>query len=74
MIFKLIKPLVFCLSIYFLQGCASHHRIKAPVTPIVRPVNVTNHCVCGEELDKVIDNWIDLGEAFKKCLTTGDFK
>lgn len=61
-------------SFILLQGCATTHRIKAPVTPIVRPVKVINHCVCGEELDKVIDNWIDLGEAYKKCLTTGDFK
>jgi hypothetical protein len=45
-----------------------------PYTPAVRPVNVKGGCVCGEELRKLIDNWQDINDAFKKCVETGNFQ
>jgi len=71
---NMTKIIIITLTTILLQACVTTHKIKAPTPPIIKPVNVTNHCVCGQDLDNLIDNWIDLGEAYKKCLSTGDFK
>ena len=62
---------LFALSIScFLSSCATMGRgtsIKLPADPIVKPVEVHDGCVCGKDLDNVIDNWENLGEAYDVC-------
>lgn len=64
---------IFIFVLTCMSFCASVPLIPLPRRSPIKPVVVTNNCLCGENLDYAVQNWIEANEYIEVLKKTGCF-